>query len=63
MEIYVKDQIVILDEAHNIEDSSREAASYSMPQRDIDDTIGDLNKMIAASKKTNEHRAIRDVVG
>ena len=32
MEINLKGQIVILDEAHNIEDSARSAASWSVTQ-------------------------------
>ena len=45
MEIYLKDQIVILDEAHNIEDSSRESASVSLTLTQLTDTKEDLNKL------------------
>lgn len=45
MEIYLKDQIVILDEAHNIEDSAREAASCSISQQDIEQAVKDINYM------------------
>ncbi len=45
MEIYLKDQIVILDEAHNIEDSSRESASVSLTQEKLNETLEDLNKL------------------
>ena len=62
MEIYLKDQIVILDEAHNIEDSSREAASQTVSQQELKDAIDDLNKMIEMGHKVSEHRTIREMV-
>jgi Fanconi anemia group J protein len=43
MEISLMGQIVILDEAHNIEDSSREAASFSVTQMQLLETIQDLD--------------------
>ena len=42
MEISLSNQIVILDEAHNIEDSSREAASFSVSQSQLLDAMQDL---------------------
>jgi len=43
MDITLTNQIVILDEAHNIEDSSREAASLSVSQADLLDAMHDLD--------------------
>jgi fanconi anemia group J protein len=43
MEISLKGQIVILDEAHNIEDSSREAASFSVTQAQLLEAMKDLD--------------------
>ena len=43
MDISLTNQIVILDEAHNIEDSSREAASFSVTQAQLLDAMNDLD--------------------
>ena len=43
MDIGLVDQIVILDEAHNIEDSSREAASWSVTPHHLDEAMTDLD--------------------
>ena len=43
MEIVLRDQIVILDEAHNIEDSAREASSFSVTQSQLVDAMKDLD--------------------
>ena len=45
MEIVLTSQIVILDEAHNIEDSSREAASFSVSQTQLLDAMHDLDTL------------------
>jgi len=42
MEITLTNQVVILDEAHNIEDSSREASSFSVSQAQLLDAMQDL---------------------
>jgi Fanconi anemia group J protein len=39
----LKGQIVILDEAHNIEDSTRDAASFSVTQTKVNDALKDLH--------------------
>ena len=44
MEISVKNQVIILDEAHNIEDSAREGASWEVTQEDLIDAMQDLEK-------------------
>lgn len=45
MEINLSDQVVILDEAHNIEDSSREAASWSVSIHNLDEAMSDLDSL------------------
>ena len=45
MEINLKDQIVILEEAHNIEDSARESASNSVELDKLTEAVEDLNHM------------------
>jgi len=53
MLINLKDQIVVLDEAHNIEDSAREAASVELTSLQFEDTkkdLQDMSKIIAYMK-------------
>jgi len=45
MEIALNGQVVILDEAHNIEDSAREASSYSVSQTQLVDAMKDLDML------------------
>ncbi|XP_077996428.1 Fanconi anemia group J protein homolog [Glandiceps talaboti] len=61
MEISLKNQIVVLDEAHNIEDSSRDAASLSLKQDDIEEAMDELDKMIALRVKVDDMRAMREM--
>jgi len=42
MDIVLTNQVVILDEAHNIEDSSREAASYAVMQDQLVEAANNL---------------------
>ena len=42
MEISLNSQVVILDEAHNIEDSSRDAAGFSVTQAQLLEAMQDL---------------------
>ena len=53
MDIHLKNNIVILDEAHNIEDSARGAASYDMTQAAIKEAMTDLENMMKFSQETN----------
>ncbi|XP_072043286.1 uncharacterized protein [Amphiura filiformis] len=48
MEISVKGQIIVLDEAHNIEDSAREAASYSVTEEQLQEAMDELERLIVA---------------
>ena len=43
MEINLKGQIILLDEAHNIEDSVRDAASQSVTQEQIQKALHDMD--------------------
>ncbi|KAK3101069.1 hypothetical protein FSP39_000727 [Pinctada imbricata] len=61
MEIHLKDQIVILDEAHNMEDSAREAASESIKEDQLQKAIGELDEMIRYDIKKAEHLRIRQL--
>lgn len=61
MEISLKDQVVVLDEAHNIEDSAREAASASITQEQLDNArnelelVGEMCPIIIQSLKDGMH--------
>ena len=52
MEISLKNNIVILDEAHNIEDSARGAASYDISQAAIREAMTDLETMEKFARET-----------
>ena len=43
MDINVKGEIVILDEAHNIEDSARDAASVCVTSVELEDVVFELD--------------------
>ena len=45
MEIDLKDQIIILDEAHNMEDSAREAGSGSLTSDQLNQAIHNLQEL------------------
>ncbi|KAJ8312439.1 hypothetical protein KUTeg_009812 [Tegillarca granosa] len=61
MEIELKDQIIILDEAHNIEDSAREAASGSLKMDQLNVAIKELDEMVVHNIKTPEHLRLRQM--
>ena len=59
MSIKLDDNIVIIDEAHNIEDSLREAASVYITKYQIEEAISDLNHILnekgySASEETRK---------
>lgn len=45
MDINLKDQIIVLDEAHNVEDSARDAASLTLTAVDLQNTLDDLDRL------------------
>lgn len=45
MDISLKDQIVVLDEAHNVEDSARDSASLTLTAVDLQNTLDDLDRL------------------
>ncbi|XP_065827225.1 Fanconi anemia group J protein-like isoform X2 [Oscarella lobularis] len=57
MKLHLEEQIVILDEAHNIEDTSRDAASGVFTDEQLRDVLQDLNQMTTAEilKESHEH--------
>ena len=60
MDINLKDAVVIIDEAHNVEDVSREAASFVLTEEDIINTIENLERLI--SRKALEENKYRHML-
>lgn len=58
MNINLKDQIIILDEAHNIEDCSRDAASNTLKELDLINAIADLDHLISENVKEELHKPL-----
>ncbi|XP_059511400.1 Fanconi anemia group J protein isoform X1 [Stegostoma tigrinum] len=61
MKINLKDQIVIFDEAHNIEDCARESSSFSVTERQLLFAREELDCMVNQNIKRNDHEALRTV--
>ncbi|XP_071180461.1 Fanconi anemia group J protein homolog [Mytilus edulis] len=62
MEINLKDEIVILDEAHNIEDSAREGGSENFTDDQLDKAIKEIHEMIIHGIKPGEHLRLQQMV-
>ena len=60
MDINLQDAVVIIDEAHNVEDVSREAASFVLTEEDIINTIENLERLI--SRKALEENKYRHML-
>lgn len=60
MDINLKDQIIVLDEAHNVEDSAREAASLTLTAVDLQNTLDELDKL--GNETMILHETRRDIV-
>ena len=58
MKINLKEQVVILDEAHNIEDCCRDAASNTLVESDLINTIADLDHLIADGVNVEQHKPL-----
>uniref|UniRef100_A0A8C2U5W3 DNA 5'-3' helicase n=1 Tax=Coturnix japonica TaxID=93934 RepID=A0A8C2U5W3_COTJA len=61
MEINLKGQVVILDEAHNIEDSAREAVSYSVTESQVNAAREELDFMVNNNIRQKDHEQLRAV--
>ena len=55
MEISLKGQVLILDEAHNIEDSARSSASWQVTQDDVKEAMNDLDTVGKAGVVPESH--------
>jgi len=61
MEIYLKGNVVILDEAHNIEDSARSAASWEVTQEQLQEAMQDFEQVLEA-KAAGDPEAYKTMV-
>ncbi|XP_069828826.1 Fanconi anemia group J protein [Dendropsophus ebraccatus] len=61
MDICLKDQVVILDEAHNIEDCARESASYSVTDAQLLYARDEIDSMVVHGIRASDHEPLRAV--
>ncbi|XP_072503009.1 Fanconi anemia group J protein isoform X1 [Notamacropus eugenii] len=61
MDINLKEQIIILDEAHNIEDCARDSASYSVTEIQLRFARDELDVMVSNNIRKKNHEPLRAV--
>ncbi|XP_043910473.1 Fanconi anemia group J protein isoform X2 [Protopterus annectens] len=61
MDVDLKNQVVILDEAHNIEDCARESASCSLSEAQLSLAHEEMDSMVTYDIRRNEHESLRAV--
>ncbi|XP_055513678.1 Fanconi anemia group J protein isoform X2 [Leucoraja erinacea] len=61
MKINLKDQILIFDEAHNIEDCARESSSFSVTENQLLFAREELDGMVNQNIRKSDHEALRAV--
>uniref|UniRef100_UPI00398ED2FE Fanconi anemia group J protein isoform X2 n=1 Tax=Pristiophorus japonicus TaxID=55135 RepID=UPI00398ED2FE len=61
MKINLTDQIVILDEAHNIEDCARESSSFSVTENQLLIAREELDSMVNQNIRRSNHEPLRAV--
>lgn len=60
MELNLMGQILVLDEAHNIEDCARESASFSLNYASLMMAKDELDRMIQDRIRPSKHEPLRD---
>ncbi|XP_028429071.1 Fanconi anemia group J protein isoform X2 [Perca flavescens] len=60
MEIDLAGQIVVLDEAHNIEDCARESASYTLDHNSLLMSRDELDGMVNSNIRRSKHETLRN---
>ncbi|XP_030041551.1 Fanconi anemia group J protein isoform X2 [Microcaecilia unicolor] len=58
MDINLKDQVVILDEAHNIEDCCRESASFTVTEEQLKSARDEIDYMIQCDIRREDHEPL-----
>ncbi|KAB5550387.1 hypothetical protein PHYPO_G00053180 [Pangasianodon hypophthalmus] len=58
MDINLRGQIVVLDEAHNIEDCARESASFTLNQAQLREAREDLDAMVTYNIRRSHHESL-----
>ncbi|KAG8451681.1 hypothetical protein GDO86_003752 [Hymenochirus boettgeri] len=61
MEICLENQVVILDEAHNIEDCARESASFSVTDEQLLYARDEIDSMVNHGIRKSDHEPLRAV--
>ncbi|XP_023372406.1 Fanconi anemia group J protein [Otolemur garnettii] len=61
MDLNLKEQVVILDEAHNIEDCARESASYSVTEVQLRFARDELDSLVNNNIRKKDHEPLRAV--
>ncbi|CAH6775846.1 Brip1 [Phodopus roborovskii] len=61
MDIKLKEQVVILDEAHNIEECARESASYSVTEVQLRFARDELDSLVNSNVRKKNHEPLRDM--
>lgn len=61
MDINLKGHVVILDEAHNIEDSARESVSYGVTENQLRAAQEELDFMVNNNIRQMDHGPLRAV--
>nr|XP_048302714.1 Fanconi anemia group J protein isoform X2 [Myodes glareolus] len=61
MDIKLKEQVVILDEAHNIEECARESASYSVTEVQLRFARDELDSLVNNNVRKKNHEPLRDM--
>lgn len=59
MDINLKEQIVVLDEAHNIEDCARESASYTVNYDSLLASRDDLESLVNNDIRRAKHEPLQ----
>ncbi|CAJ1065954.1 Fanconi anemia group J protein isoform X2 [Xyrichtys novacula] len=60
MDIDLTGQILVLDEAHNIEDCARESASYTLDNNSLLNSRDELDGMVKNNIRRTKHEPLRD---
>lgn len=60
MDINLAGQILVLDEAHNIEDCARESASFTLNHESLLMSRDELDGMVNSNIRRSKHEPLRD---